>query len=117
MKAKDFKLRVVNEVEEGKFEFKDFKPYVTYESFVGCILGDAEILRPTGIKDINGKEIYEGHIVRDNSLSDDSDYIYEICFEDGAFISKWLGKFDDYLYEVKGELEIIGDIFNNPELI
>lgn len=117
MKAKDLVLKVVNEIEEGKFEFNEFKPYMSYESFIGCILADAEILRPTGLKDINGKEIYEGHILRDNSLSDDRDYIYEIAFVEGAFISKWLGNFDNYLYEVRGELEIIGDVFNNPELL
>ena len=49
MKAKDLVLKVVNEIEEGKFEFNDFKPYMSYESFIGCILADAEILRPTGL--------------------------------------------------------------------
>lgn len=28
MKAKDFNLKVVNEIEEGKFELIDFKPYM-----------------------------------------------------------------------------------------
>ncbi|WP_010295949.1 YopX family protein [Clostridium senegalense] len=59
MKAKELTLRVVNEIEEGKFELKEFKPYMTYESFIGCILGEAEILRPTGRKDRNNREIYE----------------------------------------------------------
>lgn len=71
----------------------------------------------TGLKDGNGKEIYVGDIVRDNSLSDDKDYIYEIVFEDGAFISKWLGDFDNYLYEVQGELEIINNIYENLEMV
>lgn len=117
MKAKDLVLRVVNELEDGKFEFKEFKPYMTYESFIGCILGDAEILRPTGFIDVKGKEIYEGHIVRDNAISSDRDYVYEIIFEEGAFITKWLGDFDNYLIDAGGKLEIIGDIFNNPELL
>lgn len=79
--------------------------------------GFYEINQYTGIKDCNGKEIYVGDIVRDKSLSDDTDYIYEIVFIEGAFVTKWLGNFDNYLYEVKGELEIIGNKYKNVDLI
>lgn len=38
MKANDLKLRGVNEIGKGKFEIKEFKPYMTCENFIDCIL-------------------------------------------------------------------------------
>jgi uncharacterized phage protein (TIGR01671 family) len=105
MKAKDLKLRVVNEIEEGIFEVKEFKPYMNYESFVGCILADAEILSPTGLKDKNGIDIYEGDIIipRYNGFS-----AFEVKFEKGKF------NVSDFKTD---SCEVIGDIYQNKYLL
>lgn len=63
MKAKDLILRVVNKIDNEKYEIKEFKPYIAYESFVSGILADTEILMPTGIKDKDEKMIYEGDYI------------------------------------------------------
>ncbi|MBU3102973.1 hypothetical protein [Clostridium gasigenes] len=63
MKAENYKLKVVNETEKDKFDLKSFKPYMAFESFIGCIVGEAQILRPAGIRDKNGIAVYEGDLI------------------------------------------------------
>ncbi len=135
MKSKELTLRVVNETEEGKFEVKEFKPYMSYESFIGCILGDAEILRPTGLRDKHDNAIYEGDIV------EIGDFIYSIKFEIGSFMlircsdeTDMYAEFDncwnDDVYplcqlhwesnadeDILYNCEIIGHVYENPELL
>lgn len=63
MQAQNLKLKVVNETEKNMFECITFKPYESFESFIGCIVGEAIILRPTGVKDKNGIAVYEGDLI------------------------------------------------------
>ena len=67
-----------------------------------------------GLKDKTGKEIYEGDIARWN----DGSGIYEIVFKNGAFMR--FSKFKCYYSHINndsGDLEIIGNIHENPELL
>lgn len=76
----------------------------------------------TGIRDKNGKEIYDGDI-----LSFADTYFYEVRFEDAKFVcyhlNKQYGKWGDLsrIYDVDfakyGGIEIIGNIYEHPELL
>lgn len=74
------------------------------------------IMQYTGLKDINGKEIYEGDIVRYYSTHIDSwgGKRYEINYtQDGEWA---LG--EDWLLSKKWRYcEVIGNIYENPELL
>lgn len=80
-----------------------------------------EFMQSTGLKDKNGTEIFEGDIVRIKS-SDGVDYKAVIMFKDGGFCAVD-GIEDNYstrryqLHKGDFELEVIGNIYENPELL
>ena len=82
------------------------------------------LMQYTGLKDKTGKEIYERDIVHVQDNSHDpiwgTDEKHPIVFDDGAFRMDTLN-----IYELLGwggypralTLEIIGNIYENPELL
>ena len=81
----------------------------------------------TGLKDKNGKEIYEGDILEyfiDQQYQNCGTYICEIVFSNGSFFSKNDYDFGSRMYGDRIRLQpclsdgyIIGNIFENPELL
>lgn len=68
------------------------------------------LLQYTGLKDQNGKEIYEGDIVRfyDDGAPDAVPIISVVVFENGCFYPRECAR---------DVMEVIGNIYENPELI
>lgn len=87
--------------------------------------GGIELLQYTGEKDKNGKEIYDGYIVSLKYLYDKriTDRVQVVWQEDKASFGlkslKGLTNEAYELYRVTAEhnLEIIGNIYENPELL
>ena len=81
--------------------------------------------QPTGLKDKNGKEIYEGDIIEEeidfNSKMTDGTFRYKVCWDDTTLC--WsinnIGNesIHDELWETNSSRRIIGNIHENPELI
>lgn len=83
-------------------------------------LNNCQILQFTGLQDKNGHEIYEGDIVEykwQNAEHETEEAIGEVFFKDGIFFFDKNLEFtlvdSNFIFK---ELEVIGNVFDNPEL-
>ena len=87
----------------------------------GCFDGlndsweDYEIMQYTGLKDKNGKEIYEGDIIKSGHWLDKRRKINgEIKYERGGFILDFVDIEIILSIMESNEIEVIGNIYENP---
>jgi uncharacterized phage protein (TIGR01671 family) len=76
----------------------------------------------TGLKDKNGKEIYEGDIAKGlwDAELDYSTQIFAVEFRNGTFVENYFGRpLGDCVknYHNGNTIEVIGNIYETPELI
>jgi uncharacterized phage protein (TIGR01671 family) len=75
-------------------------------------LDDLGIMQYTGLKDKNGKKIFDGDIGWD----DHNECYGVVTFDEGKFKYVWETVSDD-LWEVTDDIEIKGNKWQNPELL
>jgi len=85
----------------------------------GFIDKDAELMQFTGLKDKNGKEIYEGDLIKLDSFMPP---VMQICFIEGAFcIADRNGHYTADMHYVHhagiNQSEVIGNIYENKDLV
>lgn len=84
-------------------------------------MGYFELMQYTGIKDKHGKEIYEGDIVNEfrktRSFPDGNFFKRKIEWSDDMILDDAYGEKSIGFNLFHGELEIIGNIYENPELL
>lgn len=66
----------------------------------------------TSLKDMDREEIFEGAIGWD----EDGEVHGKIVFDEGGFLFEWENMSDD-LFECCGDIVIVGNIYDNPELL
>lgn len=84
---------------------------------------DIVIMQYTGLKDKNGKEIYEGDIIR----SDTSGHYWKVCFGYSFNFTGWYGQSvgngektpinTDFQSDINSAIALVGNIHENPEIL
>ncbi|MCO4511454.1 hypothetical protein Si110_00729 [Streptococcus infantarius subsp. infantarius] len=90
----------------------------------GWSIDEKYLMQSTGLADENGKEIFEGDIVKFSDCDDDV-YVTPVVWDKNyaCFGVSFTGKYPisfDYLEEFYTELkdiEVVGNIYENPELL
>ncbi len=84
---------------------------------------EIELMQSTVLIDKNGEEIFEGDIVR-FSIADGFEFVVDeiglVAYQSGAFrvlngLDEYLINDNEYLIDDIDEIEVIGNIYENPE--
>lgn len=96
---------------------KNYEPLLYMKEYNGMELKEFELMQYTGIKDINGTEIYEGDIVqRDSMAPGGRDFLGVVKYDEGCFLLE-KGTYSIFLYSQIDELIVAGNKYENPELL
>lgn len=114
---REIKFRAWNEVEEKIYNWYEFLNTNMKNTFIAPESTGMILMQYTGLQDRNGKEIYEGDILK-FKMYDGKYENYKIIFRNAEFeaINEEDTNFISAdIWNVYGE--VIGNIYENPELL
>lgn len=116
---KDKEMIEVDEIHFYNGEFDFIGDAITWM----CKSNDCVLMQSTGLTDKNGKEIFEGDIVKVTDDDERTNFpdggIGTICGLDEIFMWYIDGQVHNGLFDISQEyyIEVIGNIYENPEML
>lgn len=109
-------------VESIIFEGNFINVRLRQKIWVSRIFHGIELMQFTGLHDVNGKEIYEGDIVKVpedyDKFGRNAGEILKVAFNNGCFrLKRPNSKGRGFYFEDDNTVTIIGNIYENPELL
>lgn len=126
---RDIKFRAWNEVEEKMLNWYEFLDTNIKNTFIAPESTGLILMQYTGLKDKNGKEIYEGDIVKVKLYKGEEEkyFIGKVEYFGSNFIVDADNNSEYHVYDLDGfgidyrynleDCEVIGNIYDNPELL
>ena len=123
MKQREIKFRVWDKFQNKfldhscYFNSKDFNEFTAFERYFKCDEEGCILQQYTGLKDKNGREIYEGDIIQ----LENAPYKYEVVWNKWHWGIDSKGIVTDFIQSFTIAVEerciVIGNIFENPDLL
>lgn len=102
----DFNYEYIRYIEDGNLFNENYKT---------AAFKDIELLQFSGAKDKAGQELYEADVIKFNDGIDDIYGLISYDDEDGTYRVSY-ENITEHLSDLEGDFEIVGNIFENPDL-